>query len=127
MNDRESFSFYSSAFTATSETGYNPLVAAADRCARQIDFLRRRHRAQQEDWVRNHDNAELRQNATMTSTTTKRFPIIVVLDNVRSAFNVGSIFRTADACGCQEVLTVSMQYVLSVFFCLTILLERPYS
>lgn len=28
-----------------------------------------------------------------------RLPIHVVLDNVRSAFNVGSIFRTADAAG----------------------------
>ncbi|MDQ7823228.1 MAG: RNA methyltransferase [Candidatus Eremiobacteraeota bacterium] len=27
----------------------------------------------------------------------KRFPIGVVLDNIRSAYNVGSIFRTADA------------------------------
>ena len=29
--------------------------------------------------------------------------IIVVLDNVRSAFNVGSIFRTADASGSVEI------------------------
>jgi tRNA G18 (ribose-2'-O)-methylase SpoU len=27
----------------------------------------------------------------------KKFPIIVVLENIRSAYNVGSIFRTADA------------------------------
>lgn len=27
----------------------------------------------------------------------KKFPLIVVLDNVRSLYNVGSIFRTADA------------------------------
>lgn len=30
-----------------------------------------------------------------------RLPVHVVLDNVRSAFNVGSIFRTADAAGVQ--------------------------
>lgn len=29
--------------------------------------------------------------------------VIVVLDNVRSAFNVGSIFRTADACGVERI------------------------
>jgi 23S rRNA (guanosine2251-2'-O)-methyltransferase len=27
----------------------------------------------------------------------KKFPIIVVLENIRSAYNVGSVFRTADA------------------------------
>lgn len=30
-------------------------------------------------------------------------PLAVLLDNVRSAFNVGAIFRTADGCGCQHV------------------------
>lgn len=29
--------------------------------------------------------------------------VVVVLDNVRSAFNVGSIFRTADACGVEKI------------------------
>lgn len=32
-----------------------------------------------------------------------RVPLHVVLDNLRSAFNVGSIFRTADACGASHV------------------------
>src|SRR5215204_2896583 len=27
----------------------------------------------------------------------EKFPIIVVLENIRSAYNVGSVFRTADA------------------------------
>ena len=31
-----------------------------------------------------------------------------MLDNVRSAFNVGSIFRTADACACAEVITTGI-------------------
>ena len=30
--------------------------------------------------------------------------IIVVLDNIRSTFNVGSIFRTADALGIKEII-----------------------
>ncbi len=30
--------------------------------------------------------------------------IIIILDNIRSTFNVGSIFRTADATGCTEIL-----------------------
>ena len=33
-----------------------------------------------------------------------KFPLIFVLDNIRSALNVGSMFRTADALGIQEIL-----------------------
>ncbi|HEC64189.1 MAG TPA: hypothetical protein ENI23_02720 [bacterium] len=29
----------------------------------------------------------------------KKFPITIVLDNIRSALNVGAIFRTCDAAG----------------------------
>lgn len=31
-------------------------------------------------------------------------PIVVLLDNIRSAYNVGSILRTADACGVEMVV-----------------------
>jgi 23S rRNA (guanosine2251-2'-O)-methyltransferase len=34
---------------------------------------------------------------------TKRVPLCFVLDNMRSAFNVGSIFRTADTLGAQKI------------------------
>ena len=34
-----------------------------------------------------------------------RNPVSIVLDNLRSAFNVGSVFRLADACRCAEVIT----------------------
>jgi tRNA G18 (ribose-2'-O)-methylase SpoU len=33
-----------------------------------------------------------------------RLPFVVVLDNVRSLWNVGSMFRTADACGVREIV-----------------------
>ena len=33
-----------------------------------------------------------------------RLPIAVLVDDVRSLWNVGSIFRTADACGVREIL-----------------------
>ncbi|NIM00389.1 MAG: TrmH family RNA methyltransferase [Acidobacteria bacterium] len=33
----------------------------------------------------------------------ERLPLTVVLDNVRSLWNVGSMFRTADACGVQQM------------------------
>ena len=32
-----------------------------------------------------------------------RLPFVVIVDNVRSLWNVGSIFRTADACGVREL------------------------
>lgn len=36
--------------------------------------------------------------------TTVKTPLVVVLDDVRSALNVGSVFRTADAFACEEVI-----------------------
>jgi 23S rRNA (guanosine2251-2'-O)-methyltransferase len=36
--------------------------------------------------------------------TMEKTPIAVVLDEVRSALNVGSVFRTADAFACSEVI-----------------------
>lgn len=36
------------------------------------------------------------------------FPLILVLDNLRSANNVGSLFRTADAVGCSMIITVGI-------------------
>jgi 23S rRNA (guanosine2251-2'-O)-methyltransferase len=38
----------------------------------------------------------------------KTFPLILVLDNLRSAANVGSIYRSADACGCLQILTTGI-------------------
>lgn len=34
----------------------------------------------------------------------EKIPVVVVLDNIRSALNVGSIFRTSDAMAIQEVV-----------------------
>lgn len=36
--------------------------------------------------------------------TVERFPVSVILDNVRSLYNVGSMFRTADACRITELV-----------------------
>ncbi len=33
-----------------------------------------------------------------------RLPVVVVLDNVRSLYNTGSFFRTADACGVEKLV-----------------------
>lgn len=72
------------------------LAAQAGRTARQVDFLIKRHKSHLAEWVRHHDELQKQRRV---------FPLILVLDNLRSAFNVGSLYRTADACGCQEVLT----------------------
>lgn len=74
-------------------------IAAAGRCARQIDFLMKRHKSHEAEWVRHTDEAVARRQT---------FPLMLLLDNVRSAFNVGSLFRTADACGCCEVITTGI-------------------
>lgn len=36
----------------------------------------------------------------------EKFPVIAVLENIRSAYNVGSVFRTADAFLLEEILLV---------------------
>lgn len=78
---------------------YSSVSILAARCARQIDFLIKRHRSHEAEYVR-HGDAALQQRRT--------FPLIILLDNVRSAFNVGSLFRTADACGCCQVITTGI-------------------
>jgi 23S rRNA (guanosine2251-2'-O)-methyltransferase len=35
---------------------------------------------------------------------TVRLPVVVVLDNVRSLYNTGAFFRTADACGIERLV-----------------------
>ena len=77
---------------------------AAARCARQIDFLAKRHRSHEADWIRHTDTVADGDDIQSKS----RFPLLLVLDNVRSAFNVGSIFRTADACACAEIITTGI-------------------
>ena len=47
--------------------------------------------------MRKLKNNELARISTEDFRLAKKTPIIVVLDNVRSAMNVGSVFRTTDA------------------------------
>ena len=75
------------------------ILSAARNCAQQITFLRKQHQSREAEWVRHNDKA--RDGRTV-------FPLILLLDNVRSAFNVGSLFRTADACGCAKVITTGI-------------------
>jgi tRNA G18 (ribose-2'-O)-methylase SpoU len=48
--------------------------------------------------------AERQRRARGTPVTAgSRLPLAVLVDNVRSLWNVGSVFRTADACGVREI------------------------
>eukprot|EP00555_Chaetoceros_dichaeta_P007499 CAMPEP_0198273842 /NCGR_PEP_ID=MMETSP1447-20131203/58204_1 /TAXON_ID=420782 /ORGANISM="Chaetoceros dichaeta, Strain CCMP1751" /LENGTH=421 /DNA_ID=CAMNT_0043967707 /DNA_START=60 /DNA_END=1325 /DNA_ORIENTATION=+ len=78
--------------------------------ARQIEFLAKRNRSHRAEWVRHTDIdvAELTQTKNSEQMKKQTFPLIILLDNVRSAFNVGSIFRTADACNCHQILTTGI-------------------
>ena len=84
------------------------LIAMAGRTAQQIDFLLKRHASHQQEWVRHHDASDPQGQAPDEERRTTVFPMMILLDNLRSAFNVGSIFRTADATGCEAVLTTGI-------------------
>lgn len=47
--------------------------------------------------MRKLSNSELDRKTPEEFSSIEKLPIIVVLDNVRSSYNVGSVFRTADA------------------------------
>ena len=59
----------------------------------------RAYHAEQSQFLRNHDAAMRK----LQESGVKMHPIVLVLDNVRSAYNVGSIFRTAETSLCSEV------------------------
>ncbi len=48
--------------------------------------------------------AELQRLSTNEAQEHYTFPVVLVLDNVRSMHNVGSVFRTADSFGLQEIV-----------------------
>lgn len=47
--------------------------------------------------------SELNRLSTVEFHESKKFPIAVVLDNVRSTLNVGSVFRSSDAFRCSKI------------------------
>src|SRR5687767_10713702 len=49
-------------------------------------------------------NAELQRPDKTTVKKTLKMPLVLVLDNVRSALNVGSVFRTADAFAVEQII-----------------------
>jgi tRNA G18 (ribose-2'-O)-methylase SpoU len=77
------------------------LMPAAQRTAHHISHLLREEAALRNSLLRNADKPE----DAHTSVVHPPHRVHVVLDNLRSAYNVGSIFRTADAARCAEVVT----------------------
>ena len=47
---------------------------------------------------------ELNRPDLQTFRNKEKIPVIIILDNVRSAMNVGSVFRTADAFACEKII-----------------------
>ena len=80
--------------------------------ANSISFLVREHRADKEKWLRNVDknrNAESGDDMSQSNTKTKeKHPIVIVLDNIRSAHNVGNILRLAEAAQVESVRLCGM-------------------
>lgn len=86
-----------------------PLERAANRCATQIELALRQMRADQAaiSYLRNTDRSN-EEVGPQHHTAREVHPVVLVLDNIRSAFNVGSIFRTAETAGVQELITVGI-------------------
>ena len=84
--------------------------------ANNISFLHREYRANQERWLINvdrnrrrdgddqtHDNHHDKLCNSSSSSNNKKHPITIILDNVRSARNVGNILRLAEAAQIESV------------------------
>jgi tRNA G18 (ribose-2'-O)-methylase SpoU len=77
---------------------HEPIRRSAERVAHQIFGMLRHVKAKEATNLRNTDRKPTTQQRTL-------HPIVLVLDNVRSAYNVGSLFRTAETAGVEEVMT----------------------
>lgn len=71
--------------------------------ANNISFYMREHESHRTEWLRNHDKS-LAEAEELLSATSGRKPLTIVLDNVRSAHNVGNILRAAEAARVEEVV-----------------------
>src|SRR6476469_8124377 len=88
------YSRYSSHSSTRYSANYTTLPTILLYCTyhEQIGHLLRRHRADRAEFLRNRD----RTIADFALAGLQRHPVAFVLDNVRSAYNVGGMFRTAD-------------------------------
>jgi 23S rRNA (guanosine2251-2'-O)-methyltransferase len=95
-----------------------------DNAAYQIDFAMRQYRADKASYLRNNDNyndspsedtvrnseenVSIADQDSSKNAAKAKFPIALVLDSIRSALNVGSLFRTAETGGVAELITVGI-------------------
>lgn len=71
--------------------------------ANSISFYLREHKSHREEWIVNHDRS-LREAEDSLSSGDHDLPrLIVILDNLRSAHNVGNILRAAEAARVRHV------------------------
>jgi len=56
------------------------------------------------DWDLNKANGKEKSLHSQSSRNSKRFPISLFLDDIRSPYNIGSIFRNADAFGVKNLI-----------------------
>lgn len=83
-----------------------PIERAANRTAAQIQLALRQLRADEASYLRNTDKAPanmIGSNDVIGQRVAN--PVVLVLDNIRSAFNVGSMFRTGETAGVSEIIT----------------------
>lgn len=73
---------------------------SALRVAAQIEIAIRQVRADEAEYLRNTDKEAVSERDIQ--------PVAFLLDNLRSAFNVGSIFRTAETGGVKEIITAGI-------------------
>ena len=57
-------------------------------------------------------NEELHRLSVAAYKDSEKIPVIVILDNVRSLNNIGSVFRTADAFAIEKSIFVASRLVL---------------
>ncbi|KAL7536208.1 hypothetical protein ACHAXR_006986, partial [Thalassiosira sp. AJA248-18] len=76
--------------------------------ANNISFLVREFKADQEQWLRNVDRNRQSPDDAGDANLDTRHPITIVLDNIRSAHNVGNILRLAEAAQVESVRLCGM-------------------
>ena len=86
---------------AVAESPTRPSVVANN-----ISFLQREHNADQERWLINVDRN--RSDGAANQSDNHKHPITIILDNVRSARNVGNILRLAEAARVESVRLCGM-------------------
>jgi len=84
----------------SSRSFFKRLDAEAKRVAEQVMMHQRQHSAKLAEWILSSDAAKAERDRAC-----KTHPLHIVLDNLRSAYNVGSIFRTAETAGAAQVIT----------------------